>query len=425
MINSKDEILDVLKEYAEAEHEYTYHLWSSDVPKWDTKKECAYINGVVLGKFREKDDLTMKLLKRGVSDRALYDEIKVNLKYEIAQIEGVEQPNIMHLMKLKVYKEQINELSLESIDNWIEKNCGLMQFVATEIPYSEVKTLLYLYYSFDNYIHQIRHTFCSDLDNLKEAYSNVFGKQSQFAKYGIVPIDKERELLLIDPPRIYDKGLNKTFFTKNVPLILLKKINEMKSCGIIGDFSVRLVNESGYEGCVHKVYLAEELERGKLFDLVSLGNFSTSKLYSKEYEDSMWVVIDPQNITFEELCKDFETYNDMVVTQVVHLQYNTEGESAYITHIDHEYVFYTIDEYECRMTDSTQKGTAKARLKSFKIDNSRIPFDYRCDVLRKDENGNNLPKESEQFICYVLECYFKHKNLLKEYFQETQNQTQE
>ena len=56
-------------------------------------------------------------------------------------------------------------------------------------------------------------------------------------------------------------------------------------------------------------------------------------------------------------------------------------------------------------------------MKSFKIDNSRIPFDYRCEVLRKDENGKDLPQKDEQFLCYVLESYFKHKDLLKEYFQ--------
>ena len=70
------------------------------------------------------------------------------------------------------------------------------------------------------------------------------------------------------------------------------------------------------------------------------------------------------------------------------------------------------------MSNETQKGAAKARIKSFKIDNSRIPFDYRCEVWRKDQNGNDLPFQDEQFLCYVLECYFKHKELLKEYFQK-------
>ena len=148
------------------------------------------------------------------------------------------------------------------------------------------------------------------------------------------------------------------------------------------------------------------------------GSYSVSKLYSEKYENCMWVIIDPPNITFEELCEDFDIYEDMVITQVIHLQYVIEHEKTYITHLDHEYIFYSIDEYERRLIDVTQKGEAQARMKSFKIDHARIPFDRRCKVLRRDEEGNDLPLENEQFLCYVLECYFKHKDLLKEYFQK-------
>lgn len=275
-----------------------------------------------MGKLREKDALTMDLLKKGVSDKVLYDEIKINLEYQITHIQNVERPDIiLQQAQLISYKEQIKELSLETIDTWINKNCKWISNDVEGLTYAEVKTFLYLYYSFDNYTRQIRHTFCDDLDELKVAFRNIFGKQSQFAKYGIIPIDNSRELLPIDPPRVYDKVLNRTFFTKNIPLILLEKIDKMKSSGIINDFSVRLVNEPGYEGRLRKKYLAEALERGKIFDLVSLGNCSISKLYSEDYEDCMWVIIDQQNITFEELCKNFETLDDMVVTQVVHLQY--------------------------------------------------------------------------------------------------------
>jgi len=287
-----------------------------------------------------------------------------------------------------------------------------------EISYSEIRVLLFIYYSFSNYDYQRKHPFCSDLNELEVVYKGNLDKQNQFFKYGIVPVDDERELLAIEPPRIYDRKINKTFFTKNVPLNLLKKIADMMSSGIVRNFSVRLLNEPGYDGKMYCEYIAEALERGKVFDFVNLGNYSISRLYSKEYENCMWVVIDPQNITFEELCKDFEIYNNMIVTQVVHLQYEMNGKCVYITHLDHEYIFYTIDEYENRLNNATWKGTAKTRMKSFKIDNSRIPFNYRCEVLRKDENGNDLPQEDEQFLCYVLECYFKHKDLLKEYFQE-------
>ena len=203
---------------------------------------------------------------------------------------------------------------------------------------------------------------------------------------------------------------------------MLEVFDRMRSNGMIGDLSLRLYNEKGWQGRVQLEYIAEAVERGQIFDLVNLRSYSVTKLYSTEYENCLWITIDSQNMTFEELCKDFRIHNDTIVTQVVHLQYLIERNQFYITHLDHEYVFYTIEEYEKRQKDATQKGTARPRLKSFKIDNSRIPFDYRCDNARKDENGNNLPIESEQFLCYVLECYFEHKELLREYFEKVLNE---
>lgn len=410
-------------EYKVTQLEYIYQQFHPEtqeleIQKWDVKRFFYYTNGVVLGKFQENDALTMQVLKEGVTNQALYSEIKINLEYNIKMFEEMEQLDIIHKEQLISYKTQLNELSCDSIDNWIKKNCKWIQNYVMDRPYSEVRVLLYIYYSFYNYDYQNEHPFCSDLHELDSVYENIFDKQSQFSKYGIVPIDNERELIPITPPRIYDRIINKTFFTKNVPLNLLEKIAEMISIGIIKDFSVRLCNEPGYSGKLCYEYVTEAVERGKIFDFVNLGNYSINKLYSKEYENCMWIAIDPQNITFEELCSNFDVYNDMIVTQVVHLQYEKEGECTYITHLDHEYVFYTIDEYNNRMSNAAQKGTAKTRMKSFKIDNSRIPFDYRCEVLEKDENGNDLVRNYEHFLYYVLDCYFKHKDLLKEYFQE-------
>lgn len=418
MINSRYEIISLLEEYMVTQQECSNQLFLPETTKWNTKRKVFYTNGIVLGKFQENDAETLRVLKEGVSDQALYNEIRINLECNIKLIEKLDQIDIPHQRQLESYKKQQDELPCDLIDNWITKNCGWIREYVMNIPYSEIRVLLYLYYSFDNYNHQRTDAFCSDLNELEAVYKSLFDKQSQFSKYGIVPIDDERELLPINPPRIYDKIINKTFFTKNVPSNLVKTISSMLSIGIVKEFSVRLFNEPGYNGKLIHQSVEEELERGKIFDFVNLGNYSISRLYSKEYEDCMWIVIDPQNITFEELCKDFEVYNDMVVTQVVHLRYEKEDDYVYITHLDHEYVFYTIDEYENRMNNTTQKGTAKTRMKSFKIDNSKIPFDYRCEVLRKDDNGNNLPRKDEQFLCYVLECYFAHKDLLKEYFQE-------
>ena len=415
MINSRNEIVELLKEYMITNHEYT-KSFMFESEQWSGKRQAIYSNGTVLGKFREKDSTTIKILKEGVNDKALYNEIKLNLEHNIEIIKKLNSTNIIQQTNLEIYINQKKELLTYSIDEWISKNCGWIKKDVIGKPHSEVKVLLYLYYSFNNYCYEIENPFYSEVNELKTVYGYILKKNSQFHKYGIVPIDIERELLLINPPRIYDKFINKTFFIKNVPLNLLENVVEMISSGMVKDFSVRILNDPGYTEKLEHESLLEELERGKVFDFTNLGGYSISKLYSSNYENCMWVEIDPVNITFEELCQDYDSYNDMIVTQVIHLQYEKEGDSAYITHLDHEYIFYTIEEYEKRMNDVTQKGTAKPRMKSFKIDNSRIPFEYRCKVSRKDENENDLLQEDEQFLCYVLECYFKHKDLLKEYF---------
>lgn len=418
MIESKNDILPLLNEYIGTQHEWVYQFGMGDAEEWSGTRQAIYSNGVVLGKFRESDIPTIQTLKIGVSDTALHSEIYQYYERKIKAKKELKHPDIMQQGMLEIYEKQFRDLLILPIDEWIENNCTWIQNDVIDLPYSEIKVLLYLYYAFDNYDYIRKNRYNSDISSLTATYENIFNKQSQFSKYGIVPIDQHRTLLPIDPPRIYDRSVDKTFFTKNIPLHLLKKLSDMMSMGIVNNLAVRLLNEPGYEGNMSCEYLAEALERGEQFDFVNLGSYFVSKLYSIKYEDCLWVVIDPGNITFEELCEDFENFEDMVVTQVVHLQYENLEDEFFITHLDHEYIFYTIEEYNKRMLDVTQKGTAKQRMKSFKIDNSKIPFDFRCEISRKDENGNDLPVEKEQFLCYVLECYFKHKDLLSEYFQK-------
>lgn len=407
-----------MDEYVDTQHEWVCQFWGADVEPWSGKRQAIYTNGVVLGKFREGDMQTMEVIGKGVTDAALYSEIRQYYERKVKTGKELEQPDILQKEMLKVEKQQLQDLLNQPIDEWIQNNCTWIKDDVPDVPYSEVKALLYLYYAFYNYDYIQKNRYNSDVSILTTIYEGVFDKQSQFYKYGIVPIDQYRILFPVDPPRIYDSSVDKTFFTKNIPLHLLKKFSEMMSKGIINNLAVRLLNNPGCKGKTDCEYLAEALERGKKFDFVNLGNYSVSKLYSTKYEDCLWIVIDPENITFEELCEDFNDFEGMVVTQVVHLQYKDFKDNVYITHLDHEYIFYTIEEYEKRLWDATQKGTAQRRMKSFKIDNSKIPFDFRCEIFRKDENGNDLPVEREQFLCYVLECYFKHKDLLNEYFQK-------
>ena len=63
------------------QQEYTYQSWipETEVTEWDGKRQAIYANGVVLGKFREKDASTLQVLKEGVSNQGLYNEIRINL----------------------------------------------------------------------------------------------------------------------------------------------------------------------------------------------------------------------------------------------------------------------------------------------------------------------------------------------------------
>lgn len=65
----------------------------------------------------------------------------------------------------------------------------------------------------------------------------------------------------------------------------------------------------------------------------------------------------------------------------------------------------SLDEYQERVKNIEQKGNIKKKLKTFKVDNSRILF------IIDDEN----------ILLFFLNQYFKSKDLLLEYFQNVNN----
>ena len=61
-----------------------------------------------------------------------------------------------------------------------------------------------------------------------------------------------------------------------------------------------------------------------------------------------------------------------MVTQLVHLEYYSEANNYFIRHIDHEYIVYSLNEYEERLKNNKTKGRGK--VKTFKVNKSKIPF---------------------------------------------------
>lgn len=416
MINSREDVLNLLEDYLETEHERILPYISDNGNGWDDHKQVLYINGVVLGKLREGHLETKGALQREVADNALVNEIKACLERKICSYKSQNNLDIMEKKILSLYITMLEDLSKYGIDDWLNIHSKCIDEENISLSKQEKKTLVFLYYAYDNYSEMRKHLFNADVSYIEKAYEGTLDGQNALDKYGLLSINDDIELLAINIPRIYDKRINRTFLIKNVTYELLQQISKLISEGLISKFAVRLENDCGYYGRVYSTTLSEALERGKIFEFSNLGKYQVNKLYSENYRDSLWIVIDSNDITFEELHEDYEVYEDMIVTQVVHMQYDIEGEKSYIIHLDHEFVFYTVDEYEIRQENVRQKGNAKKRLKSFKIDNAKIPFETMVLVERKNEGGKAYLVE-EQFLCYVLETYFKHKDLLLEYFQ--------
>lgn len=126
MINSRNDIIELLDEYMVTQREYEYQFGGPEADEWSGKKQADYAYGTVLGKFREQDTLTLKVMKEGVTDQALYEEIKIYLENKIKEFENIENLDLINEKKLESYKIEKDNLiksSTDLIDDWIKENC--------------------------------------------------------------------------------------------------------------------------------------------------------------------------------------------------------------------------------------------------------------------------------------------------------------
>jgi hypothetical protein len=225
----------------------------------------------------------------------------------------------------------------------------------------------------------------------------------QYNKYKLLTIDSNFEISISNIPKVYDKRLDTYLYINEIQenfLQLLKKLQEQQ---YILDLALRPEYINVSKDLQDLSIGLEEKEFGKIFSFENLENPTITKLYSTDkYNNKLWIIIDEENITFEELLEDFEVYDNSIVTQVIHLQYKKEEDNYIIHHIDHEYIFYTEDEYMERESNPMQKGEAKTRFKTFKVDNSKIPF---------------ILNDGSFFLYKVLDTYFINKDLIQEYFE--------
>lgn len=376
---------------------------------------CLYGNGVVPGKYRERDPDTLCLIQKMSQPEVkecVKREIRIFLQRELCSLETLSKPDQIQVEQLEVTRKELYALQTEDIQQWA-KVYGCTGLIP--VDQKDILGFLYLDYAYRNYQHLVEAPWNAHQPEVEDLYRDDFDKSSQFQKYGLLPVDGTREILDLNPPRLYDWYKDRTLFLKGISADLAQHFRKLMENGQIQNLALRASGEI-YPGKFELVFPMEEIVRGHIFSLTNLSS-DVTRLYSRNYEDALWVTIDREDITFEELCDNFQTSGSYIVTQVVHLQYRRDPTGVYITHLDQEYIFYTEDEFDVRHRDPAQKGAARSRVKSFKIDNSRIPFDLVYTVQWKDPAGNLLPPMQVPFLCYVLDCYFQHKELLQEYFQ--------
>ena len=382
-----------------------------------------YPFGYLLGKLSERDPELLALIedinqekfqedefKRFISDLERANNIKEaeSLAIKIKEYEKVEKKDYISLKKLEFITAHLKDLDFEKVVKYYSSiysslseesdlfNCTVDEYVA----FNAVK-LMYQYHcqSTKRFVvpenNKLEQTYLSKGISLKEI-------DSQYSKHKLLTIDENFTLSDSNIAKVYDRRIEEYVLINEISSELMAFFRKLMNQGLIGSIALRPEYSLSGIGIFDLSITLEELERGEVFSFENLGEPSVTKLYSKDY-DTLWIEIDDRNITFEEILQDFDVYEDSIVTQVVHLEYETAENSEHeIAHIDHEYIFYTEDEFLERQGSYKQKGNARKRYKTFKIDSSKIPFlvDGVC------------------VLYYIIGKFFKEKELLEEYFEE-------
>lgn len=388
----------------EKSRDYAFYKKQDSI--WTEERKESYRLGVIFGLYNEASPELLNLMQRTYNHQEL---IRLLCCYKKEN----ESTELALLCKQRVYEFNKPDPS-EPLIQWIaDHNYLLAKPVCNTkdevLNYPDQEQILsYVYISLKFRYRRRKNSF--NQPNIEKLYKESFDKSSDFISWTLIPIDASRQLFSSDnPPRIYDKQQNKTIFLdqscgRSFSMVLQDLIERR----FIPKISFRGSDFYIYDGENHTSYLAEAVEKGKLFswniDILP----TVTKLYSESfYDDCLWVRSEEADMTFEELCENFRDDGEHIITQMIHLQHD----GIVINHLDHEYIFYDLEQYERRKTNPYEKGNGRRRVKTFKIDNARIPMDYQCKMIR----GNT--DIEVPFIVFVLNNFFEHKDLLEEYFQ--------
>ncbi len=239
------------------------------------------------------------------------------------------------------------------------------------------------------------------IENVKKQLIDIYTPANYINKYNLLKFSDFHHLYVSykEGSHIVDSEKQKYFHCNYIPTIIFEIIENLLEKEYIKDISFLITYISDY--CTS----LEEKEYGRIFsyDLKELPDISC--FYDENSMDNKLIVKkqienSKTSLTFETLKSDFISQDEQIITNLIHLEIETINNEEFITHLDHEFILYKLDEYEDKINSYSKKGSKK--IKSFKIDNSRIPLKYNY-------------KDTPILVYFIMEL-LDNKELIAEYF---------
>lgn len=380
-----------------------------ETEKWDERKMARYFCGPINGLYLEGDSELLSYLRQDCDESELYGLIKMCID------EGNNNP-MTHIGIEKGYLTPTPYPNRDiDLKEWLNKYNYLYSEALNESDKKYVLSFFFLQEGLNRYKKEIQEQeFLED-----SAIIDIYGDLVK-TNYNLIPVEEHRELLGLKPARIYDSKLDKTIYV-DISKKLASVLIALKENGFASKIFVKGIGTAIYDGKVTHEALCEEVEKGSVFSLSKISGLpNVTKLYSQDYENQLWIAARNNELTFEELCEDFIVQAGGIRTQMIHLQFSACEKEILINHIDHEYIYYSLEEYDERRNDGKMrtKGSIRKRIKTFKVDMAQIPIDYPCTMFSLNSASEEYEEVSVPFLLFVIDTFFTHKDLIEEYFAE-------
>ncbi|WP_418181265.1 hypothetical protein ACNSOL_12215 (plasmid) [Aliarcobacter lanthieri] len=401
----------------------------------EKEKKYDYINAELTSGFCfdcfVKQDKDFKDLMCLIKDNIEYfnkDFIEIFRNSLLNQLEGIESKiNSVENINVRISLENLYKLEIKKI----QENFGISSLAeyintypnyyfedlnspfAKDYPYVMNEKYLKEYKPFYSIVgilfedYKKKSTLFIDFEkigNIKKQLIDIYSPINYIDKYNLLKFSNFHRLYVLytEKCHIFDTEKQISFYSGYIPDIIFEVIKDLIEKKYLNDLSF-LITDIG-----NNIDL-EERDYGRVFsydlkELPEISSFYDENLIDNKLIVKRQIKDSKISLTFETLKYDFISQDEQIITNLIHLEIETIDDEEFITHLDHEFIFYTLDEYEKKVNKHSNKGFKK--VKTFKIDNSRIPLKYSY------KNTNIL-------IYFIMEL-LDNKELIAEYFSKIQ-----